>query len=122
MSTAEEHEREQAAITAACEAANPDDWAEMCDRILHEELGEHIPNYRRAARALRAIYPGYHGDDLEATLTDALTDIRHLCDLAGYDFFDLDGRAKDHYQAEIYEGNGPAAHEELQRAIKEDLE
>jgi len=58
---------------------------------------------RRAARnvwlGLRERYPE---NELNVALTDALTDIRHLCDRAGLDFADLDRNAYRHYSAEIH--------------------
>lgn len=39
----------------------------------------------------------------ESSITDLLTDLRHLCDKQGYDFADLDKRAYIHYCGEKHE-------------------
>lgn len=38
--------------------------------------------------------------DVANDITDALADLRHLCDLLQLDFADLDRQAHDHYRAE----------------------
>ena len=43
-----------------------------------------------------------HGAQENVTdmLTDMLTDLRHLCDVKGWDFADLDRQAYQHYRTE----------------------
>jgi hypothetical protein len=52
---------------------------------------------RRLRNALREIY----GDESPETLiTDALADMRHLCDADGVSFSEVDRIAQDHYLTE----------------------
>ncbi len=56
-----------------------------------------------AKRFLKAGYDASDDGDLECHVTDAIADIRHLCDALGFDFFALYDSAYDHYRAEINE-------------------
>ena len=52
-------------------------------------------------KALKAMYDEYG----EATnVTDILTDLRHLCMVKGWDFFNCDRIARDHASVEQMEG------------------
>jgi hypothetical protein len=59
-------------------------------------------NERRAERAYRMLLGqrDYDSDDMEASLTDACTDLRHLCDEYGVEWSDLMARVDMHYMAE----------------------
>lgn len=65
-------------------------------------------NSHRAARVLAAILPAY-ADDPAAAIRDALTDLRHACDLIGLTYADEDRAAHRAYVAEIV-AHGPAPH------------
>jgi hypothetical protein len=132
MSNLADHEAEQAAITAACEAGlcdHPDcaamgamiasrDYAaqfppaptpcERAQQIMDDtadngaEEGDY-PNRRRAARVLLAIAPAYDDDTTEQGIQDAITDLMHLCDLAGWSFIDMKRAAYLNYWREVDE-------------------
>lgn len=52
---------------------------------------------------------GYEGaPDWAATVTDALCDLRHLCDAHGLDFGNLDRIGYGHYQAELHASDAEA--------------
>jgi hypothetical protein len=144
MSNLETHEAEQAAITAACEAGTCDhpDCAAMGAMIASREYAAQSPadptpceraqqimdewnqsdddqdnNARRAARILLAIAPAYDDADTETGIQDALSDLMHLCDLAGWSFHDMAGAAFRNYTRETLE-LGPAADNALCAAIQ----
>lgn len=55
------------------------------------------------AKHLKKILAGIYDDGKGATkanVTDMLTDLRHLCDAEGIDFFRCDRLARDHYMPE----------------------
>ena len=123
MSNLATHEAEQAAITAVCEAGacdHPDCNPSPCDRaqeIMDETEHDSDNNTRRAARVLLAIAPAFDDDTTEAGIQDALTNILHLCDLAGWDFAAMESEARRIYSMEVSElglANDPA----LCRAIE----
>lgn len=76
------------------------------------------PNKRRAARAALAILPAYDDDDAITGVKDALADLMHLCDLAGWGFADLCESAHSTYLYEL-EDLGPAEDEQLRRSLEE---
>lgn len=76
------------------------------------------PNKRRAARAALAILPAYDDDDALTGVKDALSDIMHLCDLAGWSFADLCKTARANYLFEV-EDLGTAEDEQLRRSLEE---
>jgi hypothetical protein len=88
----------------------------MLDTINHPEDS----NTRRAARALLCVWPSYDDDTLETGLSDLMTDIRHLCDLAGFDFYAIERQGKRGYDDERH-ACGLAEDAALAAAIKEDL-
>jgi hypothetical protein len=59
--------------------------------------------------AKRALIGGYgvsdneDESDLECHITDAITDLRHLCDALGFDFAEVYQQASEHYDSEINE-------------------
>lgn len=57
---------------------------------------------RRARKIRNALVAGGHegASDWKATITDALADLRHLCDSRNLDFGELDHVAYDHYSTE----------------------
>lgn len=122
MSTLETHEAEQAEITAACEAGTCDhpycglDFAEIAGQIMEDDEAQDT-NERRAARALLAFMPSYE-DTPQASIRDFLIDLMHLCDLAGWDFAEIEDDARRLYQREIGD-LGPASDPAFARAIKE---
>jgi hypothetical protein len=61
-------------------------------------------NSARGAKIGKALErAGYEGaPDWRATVSDALTDLRHLCDTHGLDFGDCDRSAYEHYLAELH--------------------
>lgn len=50
----------------------------------------------RAAHALESLSDGV----TDESITDLLTNLRHLCDREGYDFDALNNTAENHYAAE----------------------
>jgi hypothetical protein len=60
-------------------------------------------NQQRAARVEKAI-KGYSGEanDLQANAQDVLTDLRHLCDTQGWDFYALVDQSYQHYLEEKF--------------------
>lgn len=41
-----------------------------------------------------------YAEERESAIVDVLTDLRHLCQVEGFDFANLDARAADHYAVE----------------------
>ena len=78
-------------------------------------------NARRAARAMLTIFPSYDDDTLETALGDIMCDIRHLCDLAGFDFYEVEASARRGYAAELA-ATGLAVDVALCAAIQEELQ
>lgn len=123
MSNAEDHDAEQAAITAACVAGTCDHQecnptpCEVALTIMADTSENTDDNRRRAARILLAIAPAYDDDTTDQGLKDALADLLHLCDLMGLDFSDLEADARGNYLREVQD-LGVASDEELRRAIE----
>lgn len=123
MSNLATHEAEQAALTALCEAGecgHPHCDPSPIDRaleIMEETDDDSDNNTRRAARVLLAIAPAFDDDTTEAGIADALTNLMHLCDLAGWDFAEMQQGARRVYLMEIGE-LGLAADETLRLAIE----
>jgi hypothetical protein len=133
MSNLEEHEREQARITAECmagtcdhpechedeDADQPPLMKEVMEAISPSVLGCIDTNEQRGVRVLRVLLDQYGdgGDDIETMLGDMLVDVRHLCDLARIAFSEADRRGQAHYAAELFENDGPANHDELYAAM-----
>lgn len=128
MSNLETHEAEQSAITAMCEAGTCDHpdchgnmtWDRMAQKILDDPETSLSDNRRKAIRAFFAIYPAYDDDTLAVGLMDALSDIRHLCDLAGINFDEVSAKAADFYRDEEAT-NGKAIDDGLRQIIRRDL-
>ncbi|MFV1626843.1 hypothetical protein VWY34_14240 [Phaeobacter sp. JH20_02] len=91
-------------------------WHEFASEI------EDNDNSTRAARALRAIYPAYDDDTAATAVRDVLTDLRHLCDLMGWDFAQMDKEAHRGYQVELSDCGGPAVNPAFSSAIERDLQ
>ena len=109
MTTAAQHEADQAAITAACEAGACDHSecnrtpCEVAQAIMDETEANSDDNRRRAARVALAILPAYDDDTAEQGILDAVTDLLHLCDLAGWSFARIEDQARRAYAREIAE-------------------
>lgn len=123
MSSLEAHEAEQAEITASCEAGTCNHphckmgALELAQAIMDETQDEPDDNRRRAARALLCYLPSYE-DEPKSSLSDFLADLLHLCDLAGWDFAEIEKRARREYRSEV--GIlGVAADPTFARAIKD---
>jgi len=94
---------------------------ERAQQIMDEtdlDEGEY-PNERRAARAALAFLPAYDDSDAETGLLDALADIMHLCDVAGWDFSELCKASRKHYAFEAVNFNGVAEDEQFRMALTE---
>jgi hypothetical protein len=123
--TPEEHEQLHAfptvshAMQARARCEGPDAIAEA-QRIIDTISPSEDSNTRRAARALLCVWPSYDDDTLETGLSDLMTDIRHLCDLAGLDFYAIERQGKRGYDDERH-ACGLAEDAALAAAIKEDL-
>ena len=105
MSNAEDHDAEQAAITAACVAGtcdHPECNPTPCEvaQDIIDAPTDHDDNRRRAARAILCYLPAYE-DEPSASLSDFLCDAMHLCDLAGWDFEQLTQVAHRNYRREV---------------------
>lgn len=61
----------------------------------------------RIALALRSVRAYDGADDWRATITDALSDLRHLCDKHDLDMGALDHSAHQHYLAELHANPKP---------------
>lgn len=122
MDATEIHEAEQAEITAACEAGTCDhpycgmNAAEIAQHFL-DGGGALDDNRQRAARAYLTFAPAY-GDTPKDGLGDFLADLLHLCDLAGWDFAEIEKAARRNYLAEVGE-LGTARDAGFSRAIQE---
>jgi len=57
-------------------------------------------NKRQASKIERAILTLYDKADVQASIVDALTDLRHLCDVRGVAFHEADKMAYRHYSEE----------------------
>jgi hypothetical protein len=119
MSNLATHLAEQDAITAQFDA-QPRDAIDEAQRIIDTISPSEDSNTRRAARALLCVWPSYDDDTLETGLSDLMTDIRHLCDLAGFDFYAIERQGKRGYDDERH-ACGLAEDAALAAAIKEDL-
>jgi hypothetical protein len=123
MSNLATHEAEQAAITAEWETSrtelNPCERAqEVMDETAQLGAEDHdYPNRRRAARILLTIAPAYDDDTTEQGIEDAIADLMHLCDLAGWDFAAKCEAARANYLFEVND-LGCAADEALRVAIE----
>ena len=122
MSNLTTHEAEQDAITAAYEAERNFSPCERAQEVMDETQNlpatEHnYHNRRRAARILLAIAPAYDDDDTKTGIQDALSDLLHLCDLAGWDFAEMTDDARRNYLAEVHD-LGTATDDALRAAIE----
>lgn len=124
MDAAEIHEAEQAEITAACEAGTCEHpfcgmtATEAAQDIMNATQDEPDDNRLRAARALRCYLPSYE-EGPKQSLTDFLTDLLHLCDLAGWDFAEIEEDARRNYRNEVQD-LGVAADPSFARVIAEE--
>lgn len=102
--TLAEHIADQDEITAAIEAMHADPTpCERAQQIMDETDGEPDDNRRRAARILLAIAPAYDGYTIKQGILDAMSDLLHLCDLAGFDFAEIERDARSCYTMEVDE-------------------
>lgn len=126
MSNLAEHEAEQAAITALCAAGecdHPECQEETWHRLASEAFDGAVHNDNndvRAARALMAIWPSYDDESAHQAVADILCDLRHLCDLMGWNFGETDAAGHQMYQLELQAG-GIAKNAPLKSAIQRDL-
>jgi hypothetical protein len=122
MSNLKEHVREQDEITAAWEARlrTPCERAqEIMDETDRLAADAHdYPNKRRAARAALTILPAYDDDTAEVGVQDLLTDLLHLCDLAGWNFSTIKDAAHRNYNREVAD-LGVAADDHMRRSLQE---
>lgn len=112
---------EQNALTAASVARgdyNPTP-TEVARHILDQSAGAaEIDNTTRAAHALLAFFPSYDDAEVKTGLIDCITDILHLCDLAGFSFAEVEKKARTHYQRELM-AHGAAHDIVLRTAIEQ---
>lgn len=71
------------------------------------EDGADLTNEGRAARILAAAMALYE-DPPACALRQALTDLRHACDLLGEEMRVIDAQAQAQYATEIHDKGGPA--------------
>ena len=55
---------------------------------------------QRAKSLTTILTKTYDPHGAQENVTDMLTDLRHLCDVKGWDFADLDRQAYQHYRTE----------------------
>lgn len=60
-------------------------------------------NARRAARVLLCVAPSYDDDTVRQGVADVLSDLRHLCDAAGWSWAMIDREAQRNYSREVAE-------------------
>jgi hypothetical protein len=89
-----------------------------CERAQEIVDGDVHTTACRAARALLAIAPSYDENDTKTGIQDALSDLLHLCDLAGWSFEQMLEAARLNYMEEIHD-LGLAADDALRLAIEE---
>lgn len=118
MSNLSEHIAEQDALTAA--AADRGDFdptpAERAQEIIDAAGGGEVNNTARAAMGLLAFLPSYDDDTVKVGLTDLISDLLHLCDLAGFSFAEIEKSARHNYQRELM-SMGAAHDAALSKAI-----
>lgn len=108
MSDLKTHEAEQAEITSRCEVGTCDHpycgmtSTEAAQSIMDETESAQDDNRRRAARAMLCYLPSYD-EGPKTSLQDFLTDLLHLCDIAGWDFARIERDARNNYRAEAAE-------------------
>lgn len=125
---AEQHQLEQDQISKACEDGDCDHadcstnkpWHQRVDEIMDETRADTDDNKRRAARVMRAIYPEYDDDTLNTAVHDVLSDLRHLCDLMGWNFAEIDAASQKTYTREVVE-LGTAQDAELYAIVEDQL-
>lgn len=74
-------------------------WDQIPDMDPAEESDE-LRRLMVAKRALLSQFETAHEEEPETLIADMLTDLRHLCDSIGEDFFAADDRARMNYLAE----------------------
>lgn len=94
-------------------------WHDAVESVMADTNGSD-DNSRMAARVLRTIYPAYDDDTAKTAVMDCLSDLRHLCDLMGWDFADLNTHAHQNYSAEVV-AHGTAENKLLKDAVIRDL-
>lgn len=95
--------------------------AQFAQHIIDTTSQSDDSNVRRAARAFQTVAPSYDDDTLSQGISDLLCDLRHLCDIAGFSFAELDNNAHRMYLMELRDC-GIAAHHEFSTAINEQME
>jgi hypothetical protein len=127
MSNLEDHDAEQAEITAACEAGicnhpecKPSTWHQEAQRICSDGIIHNDTNAERASKALQCVYPTYDDEDALGSVHDVIGDLRHLCDLMGWDFHAICDKSYALYCMEVREC-GIAKDDALKAAVERDL-
>lgn len=101
------------------EAAVAGTWVNEAHAVLNDD--EKLESSeRRAARAILCYFPDYDDCDAQTGMADLLTDLRHLCDLMGWSFSEIDEKAIRQHRAEVADC-GYASDEKLSKAITRDL-
>lgn len=77
-------------------------------------------NTKRATRCLQAVCSRYDKTGAVDAITEILGDLRHLCDLMGWEYHTIDKVAHDLYTAEVMRTK-PAKHDKLREAVIRDL-
>ncbi len=95
-------------------------WAAACDLSFSGNI-QRDQNDERAARITLAIVPAYEGCTLEDAAQYALADLRHLCDMMGFAFHEIDRDAHGMYLREIHDCGGVAKNNALKEALEQDL-
>ncbi len=117
MSSLEEHEAEQAEITARCEAGecdHPDCWANIDPLKAAQERSNSsdadAPIHRAliAYCAIRNAYGAETSMELGESVAQMLCDLRHLTDLTG-SFFAMEDRTGHLFYRSDVEANGTAS-------------
>jgi hypothetical protein len=95
-------------------------WHQEAQRLCSDGQIENDSNAVRASKALQCYYPSY--DDMTALegLHDIIGDIRHLCDLMGWNFHKICDATYSDYSLEVREC-GIAKDDALKEAVERDL-
>lgn len=96
-------------------------WHEEALRLCSDGYILNDSNAERASKALQCFYPAYDDDTAESGLHDMIGDIRHLCDLMGWDFYEICDATYGTYCEEVRDC-GIAKDDEFKAAIERDLQ
>jgi hypothetical protein len=95
-------------------------WHQEAQRICSDGIIHNDSNAERASKALQCVYPSYDDETALTAVHDVIGDIRHLCDLMGWDFHAVCNKTYDTYCIEVSQC-GIAKDDALKAAVERDL-